>query len=76
MISAIVKRDGRTVPFNKDKIAEAIFKAATSVGGKNMDVANDLADQVVEYLEKELGDDCLPSVEHVQDVVEKNAFIS
>ena len=71
MITAIVKRDGRTVPFNKSKIAEAIFKAATSVGGKNMDVANDLADQVVVYLEKELGEDCLPSVEHVQDVVEK-----
>ena len=71
MISAIVKRDGRTVPFNKAKIAEAIFKAAQSVGGKNMDVANDLADQVVEYLEKELGEDCLPSVEHVQDIVEK-----
>ena len=71
MITAIVKRDGRTVPFNKDKIAQAIFKAATSVGGKNMEVANDLANQVVVYLEKELGEDCLPSVEHVQDIVEK-----
>ncbi len=71
MITAIVKRDGRTVPFNKVKIAEAIFKAAKSVGGKNMEVANDLADQVVAYLEKELGEDCVPSVEHVQDIVEK-----
>ncbi|MBQ3969380.1 MAG: anaerobic ribonucleoside triphosphate reductase, partial [Clostridia bacterium] len=71
MITAIVKRDGRTVPFNKDKIAEAIFKAAASVGGKNMKVARDLADQVVAYLIKELGDNCVPSVEHVQDIVEK-----
>ena len=71
MITAIVKRDGRTVPFNKDKIAEAIFKAAASVGGKNMEVARDLADQVVAYLIKELGDNCVPSVEHVQDIVEK-----
>ena len=71
MITAIVKRDGRNVPFNKDKIAEAIFKAAVAIGGKDIDVANELADQVVAYLEKELGENCLPTVEHVQDVVEK-----
>ena len=56
MITAIVKRDGRNVPFNKDKIAEAIFKAAVAIGGKDIDVANELADQVVAYLEKELGE--------------------
>lgn len=71
MISTIIKRDGRTVPFNKDKIVQAIFKAAKAIGGNNMEVANELADQVVAYLEKELGEDCSPSVEHVQDVVEK-----
>ncbi len=71
MITAIVKRDGRTVPFKKEKIAQAIFKAALAVGGKDMEVANDLADQVVVYLEKELGENCVPSVEHVQDIVEK-----
>lgn len=71
MIKEIVKRDGRTVPFNKDKIVQAIFKAAKAIGGKDREVAEDLADQVVEYLEKELGEGCSPTVEHVQDVVEK-----
>lgn len=71
MITEIIKRDGRTVPFNKGKIAQAIFKAAAAIGGKNEEVASELADQVVEYLEKELGEGCKPSVEHVQDVVEK-----
>ncbi len=71
MIQAIVKRDGRTVPFDKNKIVQAIFKAAKAIGGKDEDVAQDLADQVVRYLEREGGEGCVPGVEHVQDVVEK-----
>lgn len=71
IITSITKRDGRTVSFNKDKIAKAIFKAAKAVGGNNIKESNELADQVVDYLEKELGKDCIPDVEHVQDVVEK-----
>lgn len=71
MITAIVKRDGRTVPFNQDKIKQAIFKAAKAIGGTNEQVADDLANQVVDYLEKELGENCIPNVEHVQDIVEK-----
>ncbi len=71
MITTIVKRDGRTVPFNKGKIVQAIFKAASAIGGKDINVAEELADQVVAYLEKELGPDGVPGVEHVQDVVEK-----
>lgn len=71
MISEIIKRDGRTVPFNKDKITQAIFKAAQAIGGNNHEVASELADQVEMCLEKELGENCMPSVEQVQDVVER-----
>ena len=35
MITMIKKRDGRQVPFNIEKIANAIFKAAQTVGGKD-----------------------------------------
>ena len=40
MIEQIIKRDGRTAPFELDKIANAIFGAAQSVvdGGKVADV--------------------------------------
>ncbi len=71
MINTIVKRDGRTVAFNKGKIVHAIFEAASAIGGKDIDVAENLADQVVDYLENELGENGIPDVEHVQDVVEK-----
>jgi len=70
-ITQIRKRDGRLVKFEKNKIADAIFKAAQSVGGKDRKVAEELADKVVEILEKNADKVPIPSVEEVQDVVEK-----
>ena len=51
MITKIVKRDGREVPFNIEKIANAIFKAAQAVGGSDFDVAMELACEVSEKIE-------------------------
>ncbi len=70
MITKIRKRDGREVPFNIEKIASAVFKAASATGGKNYDTALKLAEKVVEYIEKNL-DRQTPSVEEIQDAVEK-----
>ncbi|MBQ8332290.1 MAG: anaerobic ribonucleoside triphosphate reductase, partial [Clostridia bacterium] len=71
MITKIVKRDGREVPFNIEKIANAIFKAAQAVGGSDYDEAMTLACEVSEQLEEEArasGD--LPNVENIQDMCE------
>lgn len=64
------KRDGSIVPFNKQKIADAIFKAAQSVGGQDRYLSEDLAEVVKIYLEKEYKGD-IPSVEEIQDIVER-----
>ncbi|MCM8762283.1 MAG: ATP cone domain-containing protein, partial [Candidatus Omnitrophica bacterium] len=64
------KRDGRVVPFDKQKIADAIFKAAQSVGGQDRYLAEDLAEVVRIYLEKKYKGD-IPSVEEIQDIVER-----
>ncbi|MDR1253460.1 MAG: anaerobic ribonucleoside triphosphate reductase [Oscillospiraceae bacterium] len=69
MITAIVKRDGRTTMFDDQKIAYAIFKAAQSVGGNNLKTAQDLAKKVKKCLEQEENNS--PTVEHIQDIVEK-----
>jgi len=69
MISKIVKRDGRAVEFDIDKITQAIYKAANAIGGNDYEAAEQLAGKVLEYLEAE--DNATPSVEHVQDTVEK-----
>ena len=68
-ISEIKKRDGSVAAFDSSKIANAIFKAARSVGGQNRDEADRLADKVVKELEKEA--EGIPTVEQLQDLVEK-----
>lgn len=70
MIKRIVKRDRREVPFNVEKIANAIFKAAKAAGGNDPDEARELAYLVCEYIETILKTDS-PTVEQVQDCVEK-----
>ncbi|HMP73629.1 MAG TPA: ATP cone domain-containing protein [Kiritimatiellia bacterium] len=69
-IREIVKRDGNTVPYNRDRITTAIFKAAASVGGTNRAIAEDLALQVENALLKTFTTGDIPSVEDVQDLVE------
>lgn len=71
MIRKIKKRDGKIVDFNPVKITEAIWKAAQAVGGKDYRRAAELTDKVLVILEKELKRGEIPSVEQVQDAVEK-----
>ncbi len=69
-VKKIQKRDGRIADFDQSKIAEAIWKAAKAVGGKDRTLADTLAAQVVERLEKLLKPGEIPTVEQVQDLVE------
>ena len=73
MITRIIKRDGREAPFNIEKIAQAIFKAAEAVGGHDYSTAMDLACKVAEQLEKDCAahGNYAPTVEQIQDTVEK-----
>ncbi|MFR7986003.1 MAG: anaerobic ribonucleoside triphosphate reductase [Clostridia bacterium] len=69
-IKKIIKRDGRTVDFDVNKIADAIYKAAKVLGGKDKDMAMYLARQVELYL-AEIRHNDTPTVEQIQDAVEK-----
>ncbi|MCK5030351.1 MAG: ribonucleoside triphosphate reductase [Thermoplasmatales archaeon] len=71
MIRKILKRDGKVADFNPIKITEAIWKAAQAVGGKDHRKAAELTDKALERLEKELKRGEIPTVEQVQDIVEK-----
>lgn len=70
VIEMVKKRDGRLVSFDKNKIAIAIFKAASTVGGKDENLANELAGVVISFLEK-IFVDKIPGIEDIQDMVEK-----
>lgn len=68
-LSKIRKRDGTIVPFEEQKIANAISKALISV--KRKDTSKKLAEQAVKELEKHFSQKIIPTVEDVQDVVEE-----
>ncbi len=70
-LTHVVKRTGAVVPFNKLRITNAIYRAAVAVGGRDRSIAEGLADQVVALLEETLPPDHIPTVEEIQDVVEK-----
>ncbi len=69
-ITKIRKRDGRIADFDRSKIAEAIFKAAQVLGGRDRDMAEELAIEVEAYLCDKYADG-VPTVEEIQDAVEK-----
>jgi ribonucleoside-triphosphate reductase len=70
MPNQIIKRDRSLVPFKKEKIVLAIFKAASAVGGNDFTTSERLADEVVAIVDRRYPDGTV-EVESVQDVVEK-----
>jgi uridine kinase len=71
MIEQIVKRDGRLVPFNRDKITFAVLQAAVAVGGRDRATAESVTNDVIRQLEAREEANSTPTVEEVQDLVEK-----
>ena len=71
MIGYVRKRDGRLAPFEQDKITNAIFKAAQSVGGDDYERAIFISNVVTEMLGERYGDAIIPTVEEIQDLVER-----
>ncbi len=61
----IVKRNGLRVPFEKEKIVVAIAKAGNATGELDASMAAVLAEEVLSLITVPV-----PSVEHVQDLVE------
>lgn len=70
-ITHVVKRTGAVVPFKQERITHAIYQAAVAVGGRDRERAERLSDQVVEMLENRTPAGHTPTVEEIQDVVEK-----
>jgi ribonucleoside-diphosphate reductase alpha chain len=67
----IRKRDGRIVEFQQGKITEAIYKAAEAVGGKDRELAKELSNKVAVIIKSKFDNENIPTVEQVQDIVEK-----
>ncbi len=70
-ITHVTKRSGAIVPFNPDRIMNAIYRAAVAVGGRDRDRARWLTEQVVAILEENMPPGHIPHIEEIQDAVEK-----
>lgn len=70
---SVVKRSGQLVPFDQNKIAFAIFRALRAVGNPDRTKADRLAKEVTGKLSLAARMKP-PTVEEIQDVVEKSLF--
>jgi anaerobic ribonucleoside-triphosphate reductase len=70
-MKSVRKRDGRLEPFDQERIANAVWKAAKAVGGKDREQAKKISNIVLDELKKRFGEDGVPTVEEIQDIVEK-----
>ena len=76
VVTTIIKRDGRTAEFHKEKIAEAVekaFQACAAMQGREQ--ADEIADKVVAKLESGAIEGT-PTVEGIQDLVEETLIES
>jgi len=67
----VLKRDSKLESFDQERITNAIWKAAKACGGTDKALAKRISDEVVTELQKIYGDDGVPTVEEIQDIVEK-----
>ncbi len=70
MIQSIIKRDGRVVLFEQNKIASAILRALEASGDGNAADAARVANDVQRDLESRYGAQA-PNIENIQDAVER-----
>ncbi len=70
-IRKIIKREGNLVPYSRDRISTAIFRAMASVGEGDRALADRLSLEVERALLANYGADATPSVEEIQDIVEQ-----
>ncbi len=68
--SWVLKRDGRLVPFEADRIARVLFAAAEECGRPDAFLVRELADGVVHFLAGEL-EGATPSTDQIEEVIIK-----
>lgn len=69
----VIKRDGRKVEFNRDKIKDAVLKAFEEVDGEITQEAKNKSSEIASFITK---DNDEISVEEIQDVIEEKLMAS
>ncbi len=67
---SVVKRDGRLVPFEADKISQSLYAATEALGQPSAFMARELTDGVLHFLAAEL-DEAPPTTGQIAETVAK-----
>lgn len=70
VVNYVLKRNGATENFDKDKITVAVSKAMKSIGIKSKTLSGEVADEVTNLLNNDTTNDPVVSVDHVHRMVE------
>jgi uridine kinase len=70
-VNSIIKRTGEIVTFDRDKIAVAVYKAGASVGHHDHELADTVTQSVVHAVDANYSTELPPTVENIQDLVER-----
>ena len=70
-ITQVRKRDGQVVPFDQDKITQAIFKAITATGEGDGTKSKRISNKVTKILSRRFKKNEIPHVEQIQDIIEE-----
>jgi len=71
VVEFVRKRDGRLAAFDQNRITNAIRKAFQAVDAGNADKSKELSAEIVASLGNKFGEDGVPTVEEIQNVVEE-----
>ena len=74
-LAQVKKRDGRVVPFDENRIMNAVAKAMSVTSEGSRDDAQKVAEQVVAGLNKRFPAEHIPTIEEIQDAVETELIV-
>ncbi|EKE21439.1 MAG: hypothetical protein ACD_7C00245G0008 [uncultured bacterium] len=74
-ITRIIKRSGKVVPFNSEKITKAVLKSFSETGEGDLRDAQNVTKKVVQLINKNFHKGYVPEIEEIQDTVEKVLMI-
>ena len=74
-LTQVKKRDGRIVPFDADRILNAIAKAMSVTSEGSRDEAQKVTEQVINELNRRYAADHTPTIEEIQDAVEMELIV-
>ncbi|KKT32517.1 MAG: NrdD: anaerobic ribonucleoside-triphosphate reductase, partial [Candidatus Moranbacteria bacterium GW2011_GWF2_44_10] len=74
-VDRVVKRDGRVVKFEQEKITKAVLKAFAETGEGKEAEAKKVSSKVVQLLNKNFKKGNVPEIEEIQDLVERVLMI-